>query len=173
MSWLNRSYSREDVASLRELGISKENAKLALEVFGFIQPTCAAWGTDGAPSDPWLRSCSVRAGRETQRQHLYVLFQALTACPSNRECPLPRGGHAHALSKPRARPSGFRPEAAAGLLATPLYVTAPSPAPPPARRAPFRARALSFFSRRPRLTHADHPSSLCRRFRSKQPPRPR
>ena len=146
MSWLNRSYSREDVASLRELGISKENAKLALEVFGFIQSTCAAWGTDGAPSDPWLRSCSVRAGRETQRQHLYVLFQALTACPSesNRECPLPRGGHAHALSKPRARPSGFRPEAeaAAGLLATPLYVTAPSPAPPPARRAPSRASPL-------------------------------
>ena len=37
MSWLNRSYSREDVASLRELGISKENAKLALEVFGFTR----------------------------------------------------------------------------------------------------------------------------------------
>ena len=42
MSWLNRSYSREDVASLRELGISKEKAKLALEVRGPASPLWSA-----------------------------------------------------------------------------------------------------------------------------------
>ena len=42
MSWLNRSYSREDVASLRELGISKEKAKLALEVRRTASPLWSA-----------------------------------------------------------------------------------------------------------------------------------